>query len=48
MVFVRRYFMEITALDDYKDEDLAFALSNVLPHANVKLHRSSIIEVRHK
>lgn len=46
MVYVRRYFMEITALEAFKDEDLAYALNKIFPNINVKLHRSSIIEVK--
>lgn len=48
MVVVRRYFLELTSLDDFKDEDFVFMLSHIMSNINVKIYRSSIIEVRHE
>ncbi len=46
MVYTRRYFLEITSLDLFTDEEMLSEMQRVFPKTNIKLHRSSIIEVR--
>lgn len=48
MAYTRRYFMEVTSLDSIDDEKLAGKLEEILPRTFIKLHRSSIVEVKKK
>jgi hypothetical protein len=47
MVYTRRFFVEITSLDPFEDEDLLSGLEKAMPRTSIKLNRSSIVERRH-
>ena len=43
MVSTKRYFLEITALEPFSDDNLAFSLSKILPNSNVKVYKADNI-----
>ena len=43
MVSTRRYFLEITALEPFSDEDFADGLKHLIPNSNVKVFKAEEI-----